>query len=131
MANIKNLQMWKSICADARIGVSKSLFGLSTKVVYKPTNSIMNAKVLEYSNEDGVRIKRILESSIENLASAKGDFHPKPTHNGNYLAEVCMSQDCAFMAVLLLQFSELNYVPVTDVLFFEGNKASLVAKLFN
>jgi hypothetical protein len=91
---------------------------------------VVNAKVLEYSNEDGVHIKHILESPVENLASAIGDFRPKTTLNGNYLAEVCVSQDEAFAAVLLLQFSELNYVPVTDALFFEGNEASLVAKLF-
>jgi hypothetical protein len=130
MANIKNLQMWNTICADARIGVSKTLFGLCSKVVFKPTNSVINAKTLEYSHEEGEHIKRILESSGEVLTSTIENYHPKTTLNGNCLVEICMSQDRAFVAIQLLQFSQLNYVPVTNVVFFEGKDASLVAKLF-
>ncbi len=44
MANIKQLQMWNSICADARISISKSLFGLRTTAVYNPTNSVIDAQ---------------------------------------------------------------------------------------
>ena len=79
MANIKNLQMWNTICADARIGVSKSLFALCSKVVFKPTNSVINAKVLEYSSEDGKRIKHILESPKEKLVTMAGESVLKPT----------------------------------------------------
>ena len=79
MANIKNLQMWNTICADARICVSKSLFGLCSKVVFKPTNSVIKAKVLEYSSEDGKRIKHMLESPIDKLATMVGESLLKPT----------------------------------------------------
>ena len=65
MANIKNLQMWNTICSDAI-----------------------------------------------------GNFHPKATVNGNYMAEVCSSRDGEFLAVLLFQFVQLSYAPVTDVLIF-------------
>ena len=130
MANIKNLQMWNTICADARICVSKSLFGLCSKVVFKPTNSEIKAKVLEYSSEDGKRIKHMLESPIEKLATMVGESLLKPTLNGTYLVEVGTSQDGAFVAIQLFQFSQLNYVPATDVMIYEGNDASLVMKLF-
>ena len=43
MANIKNLQMWNTICVDARISISKSLFGLHTTATYNPTNSVIDA----------------------------------------------------------------------------------------
>lgn len=130
MANIKNLQMWNTICADARIGVSKSLFGLCSKVVFKPTNSVINAKVLEYSSEDGKRIKHILDSPKEKLATMAGESMLKPTLNGSCLLEVVASQDGAFAAIQLFQFSQLSYVPATDVMIYEGNDASLVMKLF-
>ena len=43
MANIKTLQMWKDICADARISVSKSMLGRKTTAVYEPTQSVIDA----------------------------------------------------------------------------------------
>lgn len=73
MANIKNLQMWNTICSDAI-----------------------------------------------------GNFHPKAT----YMAEVCSSRDGEFLAVLLFQFVQLSYAPVTDVLIFEGSDARIVKQLF-
>lgn len=130
MANIKNLQMWDTICTDTRISVSKSLFGLCSKVVFKPTNSVIKAKVLEYSSEEGKRIKHILESPVEKLPTMVGESLLKSTPNGSYLAEVCASQDGVFVAIQLFQFSQLSYVPASDVMIYEGNNASLVMKLF-
>lgn len=130
MANIKNLQMWKTICADARISVSKSFFGLRTTVVYNPTNSVLDASIIELSPADGAHVKSILESPKEELANAIGDFRPKPLVNGNYLVEVCKSRDEAFIAIQLKQFIHLNYEPVTDVFIFEGEHAHVVGKLF-
>lgn len=60
MANIRNLQMWNTICSDARISVSKSLFGLRTTAVYNPTNSVLYARKIELSPADGEHLKRIL-----------------------------------------------------------------------
>ena len=130
MANIKNLQMWNTICTDARISVSKSFFGLRTTAVYNPTNSVLDARIIELSPADGMHVKTILESPKEALANAIGDFRPKPVINGNYSVEVCKSRDEAFMAVLLKQFIHMNYEPVTDVFIFEGEDARTVGKLF-
>ena len=58
MANIKNMRMWESICTDARISIQNSLFGLRSKAIYTPTNSVIDAKSIEYSPEDGARIHR-------------------------------------------------------------------------
>ena len=122
--------MWESICTDARIGISKSLFGLRTTATYRPTNSVIDAYTLEYSPEDGQRIRRILELPREKRAAAIGDFHPRTADYGNYMAEVGMSRDRAFLAVRLYQFQSLNYEAVTDALVFEGNEAATVARLF-
>lgn len=130
MANIKHLQMWNSICADARISVSKSLFGLRTTAVYNPTNSVIDARTVELSPADGEHVRRILSSPREDLAQVIGDFRPKPVSNGNYMAEVCISHDGAFAAILLHQFIRMNYEPVTDVLVFEGDDSRTITKLF-
>lgn len=122
--------MWNSICADARISVSKSLFGLRTTAVYKPTNSIVDARTIELSHSDGEQVRHILCSRRDDFAQAIGDFRPKPVSNGNYMAEVIASRDGTFLAVLLLQFVGMSYEPATDVLVFEGDDARNVAKLF-
>lgn len=130
MANIKNMRMWESICTDARIGISKSLFGLRTTATYRPTNSVIDAYTLEYSPQDGERIRHLLDMSGEKRAAAIGDFHPRTVDYGNYLAEVCTSHDRAFLAVRLYQFHSLNYEAATDLLVFEGAEAETVARLF-
>lgn len=128
MANIKNLQMWNTICADARISISKSFFGLRTTAVYNPTNSVLDTRVIELSPADGGHVKNILEQ--ENISQAVGDFHPKPVANGNYIVEVCNSRDGEFLAIQLKQFIHMNYEPVTEVLIFEGNEAHAIMKMF-
>ena len=130
MANIKNLQMWNTICADARISISKSLLGLRTTATYTPTNSIVDAKSFEFSPADGDRLKRLLEAPKEKIAAAIDGFRPKATINGNYIAELCVSRDGQFLAVQLLQFIHMSYEPVTSVLIFEGNDAIALRTLF-
>ena len=130
MANIKHLQMWNDICTDARIGVSKSFFGLVTTAVYKPTNSIADARKAEFSPADGERLKRILESPRQELSKAIGDFRPQQIANGNFLAELCISRDKAFLAVQLSRFTNMTYEPATPVFVFEGDEAQLVGQLF-
>ena len=122
--------MWNTICADARISVSKSLFGLRTTAIYNFTNSVIGAKSFEYSPADGERLKRLLGMPQEKIADAIGDFRPKVVANGNYMAEVCASEDGAFLAVQLLQFKQLSYEPVTDVVIFEGTEAQALRQLF-
>ncbi len=130
MANIKNLQMWDSICSDNRINIRKSLFGLRKTAIYGPTGSVINACTLEYSPEDGKHIKRILDMPHEKMTDSIGDFRPQTVDNGNYLAEVCQSRDGRFLAVQLFQFVKLNYEPATDVIILEGDVAEAVSKLF-
>ena len=130
MANIKNLQMWNTICYDSRISISKSMFGLRTTAIYQPTNSIIDARTVEYSPPDGESLKRILTSPRTNISSAIGNFHPQPVPNGNYMAELCMSRDGAFVVVQILQYQQLSYNPVTEVLIFEGDDAHKVKQLF-
>lgn len=131
MAHIKNLQMWKDICADARISISKSMLGLKTTVVYVPTQSVIDARTIEYSPQDGERLRRILSSHNEDLAKEIYGFRPKEVSNGNYKLEIIRSRDGQFVALLLQQFIQMNYEPVTSTQFFEGVDAQIISQLFN
>lgn len=128
--NINKLQMWNTICDDARISISKSMFGLHTTATYNPTNSVIDAKSYEYSPADGEHLKRILDTPYDKLTAAIGDFRPKATVNGNYMAEVCASRDGVFLAIQLFQFTRMSYEPVTDVLVFDGEHAKALGQLF-
>ena len=130
MANIKNLQMWNSICDNSRISVKCSMFGLKTTAIYLPTQSAIKVETLEYSPETGDKLKRIIESPKDQLDKAIGLFRPQPTVNGNYMLEKLTSQDGQFVALQLLQFHQLSYEPVTEVLIFEDKDAEVVNKLF-
>ena len=130
MANIKNLRMWDSICTDDRISIIKSMFGLRSTAIYRPTNSVIEAETFEYSPEDGKRIKSILEMPRERMAESIQGFHPTTVDYGNYLTEVGLSRDGAFLAVQLFQFVKLNYEPATEVIIFEGKEAATISKLF-
>ena len=130
MANIKNLQMWKDICTNNHVSINKSLFGLRTTAVFKPTGSIIDARVMEFSPADGEQLMRILCSPSEDIPQTIGNFRPKPISNGNFLAEVCTSRDGNFLAVRLYQYSQLNYNASTGVLIFEGEDARVMKQLF-
>lgn len=130
MANIKNLQMWNDICADARISISKSMLGLKTTAVYVPTQSVIDVHTIEYSPQDGDRLRSILSIPRKDLAEAINGFRPKNVPNGNYMMEVCRSRDGQFVALLLQQFTRMSYEPVTDTIFFEGADAQIISQLF-
>ena len=129
MSNIKNLQMWKTICTDERVNITKSMLGLKTTASYQKTGSIIDVRILEFSPADGERVKQILSAPKGEIAKAIGTFRPQPVVNGNYMLEVCQSRDNAFLAVQLLQFVQMNYETVTSVLIFEGDEAKAVGRL--
>ena len=129
MANITSLQIWDEICTDARLGVSKSLFGLRTTVTYRPTGSKLDANIAGYSPADGAQIKRIIENFHESTVKDLGNFRPKAIPNGNYQVEVCASQDGEYLAVMMYQFIHLGYEPVTGMHTFEGEKARLLKQI--
>lgn len=130
MANIKNLQMWNTICKDLRIDISKSMFGLKTKVIYKKSGSPIKARTIEYSPIDGEKLKLILNTPAEQMTKVIGDYRPKPIVNGNYMIEICMSVDKQFIALQLFQFNRMNYEPIMDILTLEGKEAETIGEIF-
>lgn len=129
MANINNLQMAKAVCADSRISIRKSLFGLRTNVVYNPTGSEVDVRTIEYAPESGAQWRHILSQPRASLRPLLADFHPQPVVNGNYMMEVCVSRDGGFVALQLFQYEQLGYEPASDMLIYEGEDAHALAQI--
>ena len=102
MAKINHFVMGTKVMALDNIEVKKGFLGLSTKLIYKPTNSEVKIKENEYSAEDGKKLETILASKPEDQ----------------------------FAAAMLLSFKDLSYTPVTDLRVYEGKAAEAFAKLF-
>ena len=130
MTNIKNLQMWDSICNDTRIGIVKSFFGLRSKIVYLPTKSEIDVKEVELTPNDGRRIKSIMETPQVEIAKVINGFRPEKVDLGNYMLELCISRDGNFAIAQLFQFVQLRYEPVTRVIAFEGEDARVFGQMF-
>ena len=75
MSSIKDLEMAAAVSAYQHIEIKKSLFGLSQKAVYVPTQSPVKANVYEYAPADGERMERLLCLPLDKMAlelKAKG-----------------------------------------------------------
>ena len=130
MSSIKHLQMAEAVCSFSGIQVSSSLFGLFTKAVYLPTGSPVKAETMEFTAEVGQRLQHFLLNDPVRHSSAERIFRDQASENGNYMLELCRSVDNAFAALQLFHYETLSYQAVTRVLFFEGQDAQAVLRLF-
>lgn len=122
--------MWNDICADSRVYISKSWFGLKTVAKCASTGSVIEPKKVQLDQQDGERLQRILRTSSESLILAVEDFHLKESYNGRYMLECCVSKDETYVAMLLFQFKNFDYEPVSDVVVYEGENAKIISRIF-
>ncbi len=128
MPSFNSLTMSSDLVNDSRISVKKSFFGLSTSVVYLTTNSKVKALKKEYDPDNGNMLKCVLTADkAKQPAMLAGLESLAETHLGNYMLEMCVSDDHQFVALRLFHYQELRYTPVTPLLTYEGEDASLVA----
>ena len=131
MANIKNLEMAAAVFNHPDINIVKTLFGLSTKTVYSPTQSTVKAVRLDYDAEASTQLERVLKASDDELDHVVPDLGVKPTNMGNVRLEGCLSADRQFAALQLLRFSDFEYRPVTEPRFYEGHAAEIVSAMLS
>lgn len=119
-----------AVSSHRNINIKKSLFGLSQKAVFSPTNSPIKVFVLDYTPTEGVRLERLLNLPLDELAKelqTKGK--PKSAPIGHYRLECCLSEDHQFCALQLFRFIDFKNQPVFEPRFFEGKEAQIVASL--
>lgn len=122
MAKITNMEMAKAIANNQHISIKKAFFGLQTKVVYEPTQSVVSTEQYDYTQENGDRMRRILakadaNSNIDTLLSQIEGIEKAAM--GPFRLEVCASADRHFLAVQPFGFSDFQYKPLADLLVIE------------
>lgn len=122
--------MGAEVMALEDIEVKKTFFGMSLKLIYKPTQSIVKVKENEYSAEDGRKLENILNTEPENVEEAIQKFPVSAIGMGNIKLEACISDDHQFAAIQLLAFKDFDYKPVTEMKVYTGKAATAIAKLF-
>lgn len=130
MSKINHLEMCAEVMAQKDIDVKKSFFGLSTKLIYKPTNSTVKVKEEEYSAEDGRKLETILSAEPEAMEDLIKKFPVSGISMGNVKLQACISEDHQFVAAQLLGFKDFDYHPISEVKFFNGKIAETFARLF-
>ena len=131
MANVKHLKMAQTVISRSDIEVKNGFLGLSYTCIFKPTGSRLKVLQLELSPADGPKVRSLFGlagSSLAAQVSKLGKFQPVP--NGNYSLDLCYATDRQFAALQLFQFKHLDYEPVTDVFFLEGQEAATLLSLF-
>lgn len=131
MASINHLEMCDTVKALPQIKIKKSMFGLSTKIVYTTTGSKVNVEQQEYSAETGTKLHTILKADAASVADLLQKADIQPSAIGNMRLEGCVSEDRQFAAVQLLRFADFNYQPYSGVIVYEGKSAEAVARLFD
>lgn len=122
--------MAAAVSSYEHISIKKSLFGLSQKAVYTPTNSAVKVVILDYSPTEGVRLERLLNLPLDELdGELRTKGKPKPAPIGHYRLECCISEDHQFCALQLFRFLDFKNQPVFEPRFFDGKEAEIVARL--
>lgn len=122
----------ESVALQSYITRKSTFFGLITRLVYAPTDSRLNFTCRYYAP--------ILREELKELFALGGQVLEKrlakmnrfeQAVNGNLLVECCMSADKEFAALQLKHFEQIDYQPISEVRFLQGESAMQAAKIFD
>ncbi len=130
MAKINHLDMGPTVMGLEVVTVKKGFLGMSTKLIYNPTNSVIKIVENEYSAEDGRKLADILNTAPEHVEDAIAKFPVSAVGMGNVKLQACISEDHQFAAVQLMQFKDFDYKPSSEVRIYQGKTAEVIATLF-
>lgn len=123
--------MASAVLGNDKLEIKKSLFGLKTKIIYKPTQSPVRILKSECTSLTGTHIERLLNAEPDNLedqVSALGRYHSIAV--GQYILEALLSDDRQFAMLRLYHFQEMRFLPVTNAKVFEGKQAEIISRIF-
>ena len=122
----------ESVALQSYITRKSSFFGLFNRLVYAPTDSRLNFTCRYYAP--------ILREELKELFALGGQVLEKrlakmnrfeQAVNGNLLVECCVSADKEFAALQLKHFEQIDYQPISEVRFLQGESAIQAAKIFD
>ena len=122
----------ESVALQTYITRRSTFFGLINRLVYAPTDSRLNFTSRYYAP--------ILREELKELFALGGQVLEKrlakmnrfeQAVNGNLLVECCVSADKEFAALQLKHFEQIDYQPISEVRFWQGESAMQAAKIFD
>lgn len=122
----------ESVALQSYIIRKSTFFGLINRLVYAPTDSRLNFTCRYYAP--------ILREELKELFALGGQVLEKrlakmnrfeQAVNGNLLVECCVSADKEFAALQLKHFEQIDYQPISEVRFLQGESAMQAAKIFD
>lgn len=130
MAKINHIEMGEDVMALNDVQVKKGFMGWSVKLIYKPTQSKIQIKEKEYTDEDGKKLENILTAAPAEVETAISKFPVSAISMGNFKLQACLSDDSQFAALQLLAYKDFGYKPVTEMKVYTGRTAEVFSRLF-
>ena len=122
----------ESVALQTYITRKSTFFGLFNRLVYAPTDSRLNFTCRYYAPILREELKELFALGgqvLENRLAKMNRF--EQAVNGNLLVECCVSADKEFVALQLKHFEQIDYQPISDVRFLQGESAMQAAKIFD
>ena len=122
----------ESVALQSYITRKSTFFGLINRLVYSPTDSRLNFTSRYYApilREELKELFALGDQVLEKRLAKMNRF--EQAMNGNLLVECCVSADKQFVALQLKHFEQIDYQPISDVRFLQGESAMQAAKVFS
>ena len=122
----------ESVALQSYITRRSTFFGLINRLVYAPTDSRLNFTCRYYAPILRKELKELFalgDQVLEKRLAKMNRF--EQAVNGNLLVECCVSADKEFAALQLKHFEQIDYQPISEVRFLQGESAMQAAKIFD
>lgn len=122
----------ESVALQSYITRKSSFFGLINRLVYAPTDSRLNFTCRYYAPVLREELKELFALGGQVLEKRLAKMNRfEQAVNGNLLVECCVSADKEFAALQLKHFEQIDYQPISEVRFLQGESAMQAAKIFD
>jgi len=121
-----------SVALQPYITRKSTFFGLFNRLVYAPTDSRLNFTSRYYApilREELKELFALGDQVLEKRLAKMNRF--EQAMNGNLLVECCVSVDKQFVALQLKHFEQIDYQPISEVRFLQGDAAKHAAIVFD
>lgn len=122
----------ESVALQTYITRKSTFFGLINRLVYAPTDSRLNFTCRYYAPVLREELKELFALGGQVLEKRLAKMNRfEQAVNGNLLVECCVSADKEFAALQLKHFEQIDYQPISEVRFLQGESAMQAAKIFD
>lgn len=107
-------------------------FGLFNRLVYAPTDSRIGFTCRYYApllRDELKELFALADQALEKRLAKTNCF--EQAVNGNLLVDCCVSEDKEFAALQLKHFAQIDYQPISEMRFLQGEAAKHAAKVFD